>query len=126
MKRRVIKKWVNRYINPLIKDLPRADCSVIELVNEKDSQLVHISKADNYIFVNGVGKREGEIGARSRGLLNDIRLTSESVKNIIGTLKNPHFRTFEVNRRCGVYIRLVDFSDWPEGYFYKSIDDEKW
>jgi len=124
MKRRLVKKWVKRYITPLIKDLLKVNYRVLELENEQDPQQRYIVEAVNYICVNGTWKLEAEKGAPSQGMRKDIQHTANAVKDILSTMKNPRLRTFETDKSYGVYLRLVDFADWPEGYVHKPYKEE--
>ena len=116
MKRRVIKKWINRYITPLVKDMPITQYRALELTNPNRPDQRHVIVGTQIKCINGEFVREGQIGPKSKGMYNDIRNTSEALKRL--TLENPHLRKMQYSKRYGFYIRIIDFKDWPEGYVF--------
>ncbi|KWX71610.1 hypothetical protein AMQ84_27190 [Paenibacillus riograndensis] len=125
MKRRVIKKWINRYITPLVKDMPQINCRCVELVNATNENERHAVCGENFIFVNGGRTSEGMRYNRTKGLHNDIKNTAKMTKEIIPTLSNPFLRAMDTVNGKGFYLRILDFKDWPEGYIYRPYSEER-
>lgn len=125
MKRRVIKKWINRYITPLVKDMPQTRARFIELQSIDDENECHAVQGVNVIIANGEQVNEGQRYRRTKGLYNDIRNTAELARKIIPTLNNPFLRMTHAMKGRGFYLRIIDFKDWPEGYVYRPLPEER-
>ncbi|MGR6546279.1 hypothetical protein [Paenibacillus tundrae] len=116
MKRRVIKKWVNRFIAPIVKDMPEIKGRHIEVYNPEDPmQLIHNYTGENIKVVNGKRVNEGEIAPRTRGLFNDIKDTAYELKRQVEGKPNLYHRMSEAQLGYGMYVRVLSF-DYPEGF----------
>lgn len=105
MKRRVIKKWIKRYITPYIKRLPRTVYWSNEIqVGENRIQVVN----NNHMVINGVRVREGEyIPRRCKNLHLNIQQTGAAVKEIVNDHKFVFLRIAPEVRGRDIYIRLI-------------------
>ena len=124
MKRRVFKKWINRFITPLIEDMPKTEMRTIELVNEHDENMFYISEGKSLKVINGWMTPEGAVSHKSRGLFNDIKDSAATLEVFLGLeeYSNPWLREIETHKKYGFYIRLICFNDWPEGYAHKPYN----
>lgn len=115
MKRRVIKKWVNRFITPIVQDMPKINYRCIELYNPVDPMQRYSATGENIRIINGKRGNEGEGGPRTRGLFNDIKATAEELERQIEGKPNLYHRMSEAHPVYGMYVRVLSF-DYPEGY----------
>jgi hypothetical protein len=105
MKKRVIKKNVNRYIKPLLKGIPICD-GYVE-VQEGD----RIRAIRNY-FALGNGKRvpEGAI-IKFGDPMTNIKKTAESISTVLRDFKHVHLLSVgslpSIDHRCKCSIIIV-------------------
>lgn len=122
MKRRVIKKWINRYITPLTKEMPKANYTCMTLVSEDDPTQLHIVAAERLRLANGEWIGEAQRMPKSKGLRNDIINCAKTLEST--SFVNPYLRLHRYTKRYGFGIRIFDYKDWPEGYVYKPFPEE--
>lgn len=115
MKRRVIKKWMKRFIIPIVKDMPEIYGRQIELYNPEDPMQRHQATGESIKVVNGKRVQEGQRSPKTRGMLKDMKSTAQELKRQIEGKPNLHNRMIIVRRGYGVYVRVISF-EWPEGY----------
>ena len=123
MKRRVIKKWVNRFITPIVKDMPEIKGRQIEVYNPADPmQLLHSYTGENIKVIKGKRVNEGEAIPRTRGLFNDIKSTADELKRQIEG--KPHvYQRMIAAHGLGMYVRVLSF-DYPEGFVICEEDEQ--
>lgn len=124
MKRRVIKKWVNRFITPIVQDMPEIKGRYIEVYNPDDPmQLLHGYTGENTSIINGKRVGEAERASKTRGLFNDIKATAEELSRQIEGKPNLYHRLCEARTGYGMYVRVISF-DYPEGFVICEEDEQ--
>lgn len=106
MKKRTVKKYVNRYIYSQTKVLKSIDTFCQEEVKVVDGVEVVAVYANNHTIRNGEEKLAGEMSNKSQDLLKNIRLTGLKAKQIINSHKHVYFRLFEI-RGNQVRMRII-------------------
>ncbi|MCF2718022.1 hypothetical protein LWE69_12680 [Paenibacillus sp. UKAQ_18] len=104
MKRRVMKKWINRYITPLIKDLPSTDSRTVE-ISLGNGLMMQISS--NYTISNGYIKLESEMSRQEPDKLKAVKRTAEVIKKIKRNHKLVYVRKKPEVDRGRLYMRLI-------------------
>lgn len=99
MKKRIIKKYVNRYITPVIKGLPTTEYGAFHI--EENGKIKVIGK--NHTIVNGEVKGEATMHNGCQDILRNIRLTGSKAKEIINEYKEVRLRTFQIR---GNFVRM--------------------
>jgi hypothetical protein len=99
MKKRIIKKYINRYINPVIKDLPKTEYGAFQVDVEGNVQV----RGKNHTIVNGEVKGEGFRHNMCQDILRNIRLTGLKAQEIIDKHGEVYLRLFEIR---GNYARM--------------------
>lgn len=123
MKRRVIKKWVNRYISPIVKDMPEIKGRTLELYNPADPMQRYQSTGESIKVVNGKRVQEGQPSPKTRGMLKDMKSTAQELKRQIEGKSNLHNRMIIIRPGYGVYVRVISF-EWPDGYVICEEDEQ--
>lgn len=103
MKKRIIKKNINRFITPLVKGLPKVDTFGITVTTIVDGVEVETTFANNHTIVNGIEKQAGERILIRQDLIKNIRLTALKAQEIINSYNHVYFRLFEIR---GNYVRM--------------------
>lgn len=105
IKRRVVKKWANRYINPYIKDLPR-----IYGRHVGDVCGTSISIRNGFVKSEGALTKPSDLLSsmkRAEKVLQDVQERYQFVY-----LRASHISCFE--NKPYLYVRLIVFEDNPE------------
>lgn len=108
MKKRIIKKYINRYIKPLIKDLPTTDRFCAEESRMVDGLEEVTIYSNNHTILNGIEKGEGDL-CRSyycQDVLRNIRLSALVAQQIISSHNHVYFRLFNISGNR-VRFRLI-------------------
>lgn len=99
MKRRFVRKYINRYINPVIKDLPATVYGAFLVDDEGDVKV----RGKNHTIINGEVVPEGNRHNGCQDILRNIRLTGIKAKEIIDKYGDVHLRQCEVR---GNFVRM--------------------
>jgi hypothetical protein len=105
MKRRVAKKLINRYITPLIKDLPRTKMRGWEYENEF-GEICYV-EGRNHSIRNGEVFIEGTKPTLHLKPLQGIKKTRDIVREIIATNDTVYLRWAPEWRGGRVFMRLI-------------------
>jgi len=90
MKRRLTKKWINRYITPLLSDLPMTIMCGWEV--DKGDGEIWLVEGKNHSIKNGYIVDEGCIVPPSTGMRKDIIRASQNIRNILNSYKTVYIR----------------------------------
>lgn len=115
MKKRLIKKWVNRYIKPLVKDLPHVktfatniyESGIKEWDDEGPGEEIIVVCQRQHIIRNGYVTPEGTIAPRGNGMRNNIKRTGEVVETILRNHNHVLLRMGPGVKSGRVYLRLI-------------------
>lgn len=107
MKKRIVKKWLNRYITPLIEDLPKI-ATAAHRIDLGDGKFLIAER--RYMFANGYPIYEGErapLNAKKcTNLLLNIKRTAQRIENVRNVHDHVFLRLIEV-RGNAIRIRLT-------------------
>jgi len=107
MKKRIVKKYINRYITKVVKELPRVDTwAYQEIADDEDNGVVTAVYANNHTIANGEYQAEGTRSNKCENLLKNIKLTGLKAREIINSHRHPHLRLFEI-RGSQVRMRII-------------------
>lgn len=104
MKKRLVKKWLSRYINPVIKDLPKTNewCAI---ESDGDKRTVY---ANNHTVINGKEVEEGGYWYTPvYSIRLEIKKTGEKLKEIVDKHKHVYHRIGPEIRGNTVRVRLI-------------------
>ncbi len=99
MKKRLIKKYMNRYINPIIKDLPKTEYGAFKVDVDGEVQV----RGRNHSIINGEVVPEGNRHNRCQDMKRNIRLSGMKAQKIIDKYGEVYLRLFETR---GNFVRL--------------------
>ena len=107
-----VKKWMKRFIYPVINGLPTTDCA--RHVHEShggymdgEPYAISIMVGTNHTVINGEVVPEGVRSAyRRRKLLTNMRATGDKVRQIVKDHKYPHFRNLWIER-SSIRVRII-------------------
>lgn len=106
MKKRITKKYINRYVMPIVDNLPGTSQYAQEEDETIDGLLHRIVYDKQHCIVNGWVIGQGERHKARHDLLRNIRETCDKACEIIESHKRVYFRSFQIrgNRVC---MRLI-------------------
>lgn len=99
MKKRIIKKYMNRYINPIIKNLPTTTVGAFQV---DDEGYVRI-RGKNHTIINGEIVPEGCRHNRCQDIKRNIILSGRLAKEVVDIYGEVYLRMFEIR---GNYVRM--------------------
>lgn len=106
MKKRLVKKWINRYITPLIKELSTTTFRGWEIKDDGyGTEEVH--SGINHSIKNGYEVPEGNIVPLGNGVRNNIIRTADVIKHIIETHDNVYVRSLPMVEGYRLIMRLI-------------------
>jgi len=105
MKKRLTKKWINRYINPLIENLPTTNMRGWEI--DKEDGIIEWVEGLNHSIKRGYIMDEGNIVPYGGGMRQEIIRASENIKKIMSTYKHVYIRVKPETRNNRLYMRLI-------------------
>lgn len=114
-KRRVIKKWINRYITPEINNLPTTNYRGFEIKNVEVQEdglfkiviVEHVG--ENHTIVDGYKKREGDKAILDSNKLACCKRTAQLIRQIKATHRHVYVRMkpgLELWNKS-IYMRLI-------------------
>lgn len=104
MKRRLVKKWIKRYINPFIKDLPNTDSYATKITT---GYMKYEVCQRQHVIVNGFTKGEGERYRINAGIRTSIIQTGKLIEDIIDHHRYVLVRCDPIVRGKQLYTRLI-------------------
>lgn len=109
MKRRVIKKNINRFITPFIRNLPKTEYGANKIVVESAGFYERYVIADrSHMIKNGEVIPEGNrTSIKCHNVLTNIRRTGEVVKAIVAKYDHVLLRTGPTIHGNDIRIRLI-------------------
>lgn len=107
MKKRIVKKYVNRYIKPLVKDLPKVDGFSIEKGFIVGGQEMITIYQNNHTIRNGKITTPGVAQKTSLDFRKNLIATAMKAQEIINTHEHVYFRLFEIRANHQVRLRLI-------------------
>lgn len=99
MKKRVLKKYLNRYINPVIGALPITSYGAFQVESDGEVKV----RGRNHTIINGEVVPEGNRHNCCQDIKRNIRLSSEKAQQIIDKYGEVYLRMFEIR---GNYVRM--------------------
>lgn len=99
MKKRLVKKWIKRYISPVIKDLPTTTYGSFQVDEDGYTKV----RGNNHSVINGEEVPEGCRHNGCQDMLRNLRLTGLKAQEIIDKYGEVHLRMFEMR---GNYVRM--------------------
>lgn len=108
LKRRLIKKWINRYITPHIKGLPTTQEGAVEIkIGEAAGYAIMQAIGRSQQIINGKPCGEGQRGFPCDNLRLNLGRTGNELKRIIATHEHVYLRFGPELRGNRTYIRLI-------------------
>jgi len=107
MKRRVVKKLINRYITPQLKGLPETVSRSYEIRSTRNGYGYTEVVDENHTIIDGNIVQEGCKAVRNSNKLSAIKKTADIVREIINTHEHVYVRIKPEVWRGLIYMRLI-------------------
>lgn len=103
MKRRLIKKWISRYLKPQLEGLPKIESYAVDIILGREV----VYERESHVFIDGYGRGEGERARLGHtGWLN-FKRQGEAIQRVKEAHQHVYVRIPHRTRGKHVYTRLV-------------------
>lgn len=103
LKKRMVKKWINQYIKPMLSGLPSTAYRTNSIGLDDGSEII---VGTQHIYVNGYKTKEGEL-YRDANLFSSIQRTCKAIKELKEKYDFVFVRVYPEYKRSRLYVRLI-------------------